>query len=258
MRLLLVCVFCMAACEPAMAGLSGSDDFNDNAMDPLKWSVFMGDLLSETNSRLEYAGGSGEVLGVWKWEKNSGSYIQDWSISLDVVNAVEESGLADQDVNYGFLVWNTSPNDNLFSVEFKVGDDAGGTHPFRYIETAAEKNNVNVLDHQTPLSADAARLQISFDASAKVFSGSYDTGSGWALLTSINIAGWGLTDSDTFTAAVYSSSRNVTPGSGEVFGDNFAAIPEPGALGLIMLSGGGLLFARHIQDRRKSRSWPTE
>ena len=53
-----------------------------------------------------------------------------------------------------------------------------------------------------------------------------------------------MTDSDVFTAVVYSFSSDVSPASGEVYADNFVAIPEPGTLGLLGVAAGGLLLAR--------------
>ena len=108
-------------------------------MDTSKWSTFPDSSLKETNNRLENAGGSGEVVGGWQWELNSGSYTHDWSISIDVVNALAETSLSNQEIDFGLIALNTAPDDNLFSVAFIVGDDAGGS--YRYIETEAENNN---------------------------------------------------------------------------------------------------------------------
>ena len=134
----IVCCCCLVFCSTAAANLYGSDDFNDNVRDPAKWSVLFGDTLNETNGRLELAGGSGETGAAWRWDLNNGSYAQDWSAELSLFNSTDETALSNQEVSMGFVAYHGSPNDNLFSVALSVGDDAGGSNPYRVISTQAE------------------------------------------------------------------------------------------------------------------------
>jgi hypothetical protein len=240
---------CMVFCSTAAANLSGSDDFNDNVMDPAKWSVLFGDALNETNGRLEYSGGSGETGAAWIWELNQGSYAQDWIAALSLFNSIGETALSNQEVSMGFVAFNGSPSDNLFSIALSIGDDAGGSNPYRLISTQAEVGNVQVLDHEAATTADALRLQIAFNASTKVLTSYYDSGDGLTVLTNYSIGSWGMTDSDVFTIALYGDSIDVTPISGEVYGDDFAVIPEPGTLALLGVALGGMLLARR-RDRK--------
>ena len=207
-------------------------------MDPAKWSVLFGDGLNETNNRLELSG----FGGAWIWELNSGSYVQDWSMSIDVVNSGDATTLSNREVEYGFLALTT--NDYSFSAQLVVGDDAGGSNPYRHIGTDAENDTGNVLAHEMDTTATSLRLQISFDSSAKVFTSYYDSGGGLTALTNYNVSAWGMSDSDVFTIAVFGIGTGVSPASGEVFGDNFVAIPEPSTLGLLGVAAGGLFLAR--------------
>jgi len=249
MKTLIVCFFSMVFCTSALANLHGSDDFNDNVMDPVRWSVGLGDSLTETNSRLEYSGGFGEAGGAWLWELNSGSYVQDWAVSLDVDNSVDEATLSDQQIHFGLIALNPETADNTFSVGLSVADDAGGSGPRRYIGTQADVNQEWVFSHEEETTETSLQLKISFDASAKVLTSYYDSGSGLTALTNFHVGSWGMTDSDVFTLAIYGDSTDVTAVSGEVFGDNFAAIPEPGTLALLGVALAGMLLARR-KDRK--------
>ena len=235
-------IYCLGLliCSSSQANLSGSDDFNDNTMDPANWSILFGDGLNETNNRLELSG----FGGAWIWELNSGSYVQDWTVSLDVVNSVEESAMSNQETGFGFGAYTPGPFDNNFSVSLTAGDDAGGSSPYRRILTEAEDSHAQVLDHAVDTTTTLLQLQISFDASAKVFTSYYDSGGGLTALTNYNVSTWGMTDSDVFTIAIFGESLDASPASGEVYGDNFVAIPEPGTLGLLGVAAGGLLLAR--------------
>jgi hypothetical protein len=230
-------------CSSSLANLSGTDDFNDNVMDPAKWAVQFGDPLTETNSRLQYSGGSGAVQEMLAWIANKGSYVNNWSVSIDTFISVDETSLYDQFVNYGLGVV-PPPLNTIFSLELRVGEDQGGSNPYRHAVTAFDNGEAEVFQHQFPLSSDSVRLQISFDASAKVLTSHYDTGGGMTVLTNYDTSTWGMADSDEFTIVVFGWSQDVSPASGEVFGDNFEAIPEPGTLGLMAVAVGGLLLTR--------------
>ena len=90
MKTALVVVAVLALCCPgAEALLSGSDDFNDNIRDTDKWLIweFGNGLLHETNGRLEFTStGTGYEQDAWLWDYNTGSYNENWSVTLDVRN----------------------------------------------------------------------------------------------------------------------------------------------------------------------------
>jgi hypothetical protein len=239
---------CIAFCSSASANLFGSDDFNDNVMDASKWSVFMGTSLSETNSRLEYTSpDQPETVGVWMWELNDASYVQDWTIYLDAFNAIDESSLSDQSISFGILAFFNDPG-VYFDVNLQVGDDAAGGNPYRVISTEVESPVSGGIDYAIPITADSARLQISFDAATKEFTGYYDIGGGQIVTTNFNTADWGMTDTNLFTIVIYGLSTDLEVASGEVYGDNFVAVPEPGTLILLGIALTGLLMARR-RDR---------
>ena len=241
-------IYCLGLliCSSSEANLYGSDDFNDNVMDPSKWSAASdaGASLSEVNSRLEYAGGgTGYVVAYRAWIQNTGSYVNDWSVLLDVINTVDESSLSNQEVDYWIgIVTPSLPG--IFALEFSVGDDGGGSSPYRQIETTYDDGDNEIFHHHVPTALDSVRLQISFDASAKVFTSYYESGGGMMALTNYDVSTWGMSDSDEFIAVVGGGATDASVVSGEVYGDNFAAIPEPGTLGLLAVAAGGLLLAR--------------
>lgn len=241
---------CMAVCGAVRADLSGSDNFNDNVRDPAKWSVFMGDSLNETNHRLEFTCDDGpEVVGVWEWVLNGAGYAQSWSISLDAHSSIDENSLSNQSISFGLLAFFNDPG-VYFDVNLQVGDDAAGGNPYRIVSTEAESSTGPGLDYGIPISADNTALQLSFDAGTKDFTGWYDTGGGMTAATNFNTGSWGMTDSDLFTVVIYGLSSDLAVASGEVYGDNFAAVPEPGTSGML-LAGGTLLASLHLRKRRR-------
>jgi len=242
----LICI-CFAACSiNVLAHLSGSDNFPDPVLYPSKWLAVAdaGASISEVNSRLEYAGGGAGYVGAHSvWIQNTGSYVGDWSVSLDVINTVDESSLSNQEIDYWIGIA-TPSLPGIFALEFSVGDDGGGSSPYRQIETTYDDGDNEIFHHHVPTALDSVRLQISFDASAKVFTSYYDSGGGMMALTNYDVSTWGISDGDEFIAVVGGGSMDASVVSGEVYGDNFEAIPEPGTLGLLIVGAGGLLLAR--------------
>ncbi len=218
----IVCYCLLLVVHTAAADLNGSDDFDDDVIDSSKWAGLFGTWLIETNSRLEYIGGAGEVVEGLEWIANKGSYTNDWRVSIDVLISIDENALMNQSIQFILVAWYDSVDDNL-SVEFEVGDEGGGTQPYRYIRTDVEDGGAVVLDEPIAFASDSARLWISFDASTKVLTSYYDAGGGMTVLTNYDVSDWGMTDTDKFTLAMAFESVDLSSVSGEVYADNFYA-----------------------------------
>ena len=143
----------------------------------------------------------------------------------------------------GILAFYSDPG-VYFDVNLQIGDDAAGGNPYRIISTEVESSTGGGIDYGIPVSALSAGLHISFYAASKDFTGYYDIGGGLTVTTNFNTDAWGMSDGDVFTVVIYGLSSGLSISSGEVFGDNFVAVPEPGTLGLLGVAAGGLLFAR--------------
>lgn len=258
MKACLTVAICMA-CGCAMANFYGVDDFNDNSMDGAKWSVSQGGVTGdfvEKNSRLEYDYGTSGSTAVWAWEGNSGSYTEDWSISIDQYNGLDESTFGDDaqsEVYFGLQLASEADSNDKFSLgRNRVKSvDEGNTTLSHWISTSAKVNNVGQLEERTEITSDLITLRIDFDSQTKVLSSYYDVGAGFVAQTNFNVGSWGMADTDEFSLMVYSGTGGtVSPvNSGDVYADNFVAIPEPSVIALLGLFGGGMAVSRRMLRR---------
>ena len=214
------------------ANLNGSDDFNDNSKDPLRWGADIfsgGGIFTEVNQRLEYTT-SGTVnpddLIARPWVLNSGSSTQNWEVQIDLHVLSPSFALTDgQQVFLGLIAFAGDLNNRLdiqfgkdfreFTNDFRAGFGANGVgFPYVHARTAAT----------------FAALRIAFDANSKVLSCFYDAngadcGYSWTLLRADEVGtNWGLTSTSAITVAVLGQD-NLTAlvSSNNVFADNFRA-----------------------------------
>src|ERR1035437_5593655 len=105
MRHLMLAVAVVASCgSPALAALSGSDNFNDNTKDTSKWGADTtagAGVLTETNGRLEFNNGgisnpSGDIA-LRPWILNSVTYAEAWNAQVDLgLSGVTSASIFDQ------------------------------------------------------------------------------------------------------------------------------------------------------------------
>ena len=219
----------LIACNQTLANFSGGDTFNDNSMDTAKWTNFVaeaGTSLSEANGRLEF-----EATGVgvnrshaWKWIANTGSYTNDWIISVDTVNQLDENLISSSsnETWFGCGVYFGSFS-NSFSIDRNKGNDGFGYH-----DIVAEGSIADVSQFKEYRTAtnDDISFSIAFHADTKTLSCSYDQGGGSVHFTHMDVSAWGMTDTDVFEPYIYGGSRGVVVGSGDVYADNFTAASD--------------------------------
>jgi hypothetical protein len=201
------------------ANLIGSDDFNDNSVDPA-WTVFFADpgpAFTETNQRLEYTNPSGEKYIGWRWYGNVLSAAQDWAIEIDFAWLVDFGSLGagqDADFQLGF----ETPTDGfglkfivdqfgfaLLTQEFDIATDTTVFSDYQYIGTAASQ----------------ITMRVSFDADTETFTSAYSTGGCFTTLTNRSVSSWGLSAADVLIPIIGIDNVNVPVAAGEAFADNF-------------------------------------
>jgi len=236
-----------------LAGLNGSDDFNDNSKDATWWGTdFISGVgsLTETNGRLEYTTTgvpTAADFAVRPWILNFGSYTQDWEVQIDI--SMPQLTLAPtQFVSLGLFVFpGTNINvayTNRFYADF---DQDGSDHEFK-CQVAVNTSNIH-LGVQSSVSTSAA-VRVAFDATTKVLAAYYDEdgpvcGYSWKLLGSTNIsAGWNLTSTNVFGVSIMGNSGFTSiASSNNVFGDNFrASSGKTPNLGISLATGRVVLF----------------
>ncbi len=223
----------------------GTDDFNDNSMDSDKWFAASSGL-TETGGRLEYSKGTG--FASWGWDQNEGSYLQDWSVEIDVYSALSPSGWTDQAVMFGLDLQGPNPPADRFELWFEIGNETG-FGDYRSVFAQAGNDGDSEVEFAMG-SNNSVKLGLSFNAATKLVSAAYDIGSGYVGLTTFDASDWNWTaELDTFSLYVNGSS-DVSISSGDIYGDNFAAVPEPATALLMGITGLGLLIKKRLSWRR--------
>ncbi|VGO13825.1 hypothetical protein PDESU_02382 [Pontiella desulfatans] len=221
----------LMACGSTLANFSGGDDFNDNIMNSGNWTNFVNEVgtsFTETNGRLEFqATGVGiDRSNAWKWKANAGSYTNDWTVSITTVNQLNENLIpsGSNETWLGIGVYFNSFS-NSFGIDRNKGNNGFGYHD---IVTEGGTNGVSQFKEYQAASSDEISFTISFDASAKTISSSYDQGAGSVVNKTMNITPWGMGNSDVFEVFIYGGSRGVVVNSGDVYADNFTATSDEG------------------------------
>jgi hypothetical protein len=250
---LAVCLLSISAAAPRSGAvtLAGSDDFDDNLVDPALWGADSGSgTFSETNQRLEYTvSPAADALPIRPWILSPASYDEDWSIQLDIHVGNVSLPSDGQDLLLGFGVTNGASVAAL-NIEFEnlSGTLLRGFHAVN--EGLGGSPEVMVASTTTD---GAGRL--TFDGVTKELRYWYDEdgstgGDPWTLFQTVDLdapgTDWGLSIGANLSIVIFAESHGIAVASGDAFGDNFSVIPEPGTGLLVMTGLLALAFRRRI------------
>jgi hypothetical protein len=199
----------------------GTDDFNDNSMDPALWGldeVKGQGQLSEINGRLEYTTtGSGTNLDSSDRPlRRRFPYSEPWTIQIDATNTTSGS----QWSSFGINV--ESSKDGGDSVEVELAASS--------MVWAELYNNGESIDGVPGFGfSTSTPIRMSFNNVSKVITVSGWSGAAWVDFGTFGVsasgggsinADWGLTDADYFKAYVFGYSESMDINSGDLYGDN--------------------------------------
>ena len=211
----------------------GTDNFNDNSMDPALWGldeVKGQGQLSEVNDRLEYTTtGSGTNLDSSDRPlRRRFPYNAPWSIQIDATNTTSASG--GQWSSFGINV--ESSKDGGDSVEVELAASS--------MVWAELYNNGESIDGVPGFAPSTSTpIRMSFNNLTKVITVSGWSGATWNDFGTFGVsasgggsinADWALTDADYFKAYVFGYSESMDINSGDLYGDNLGetgGIPLP-------------------------------
>ena len=234
--LAIVALFLCVLSVASRADFSGSDSFASGSNWTLYSSTGTGIIsFSGTVNRADWlVSGSGSLATqqVRKWNVNTGSYSNDWSVEVGVhLNRLALATILD----FGSLtleVVNTSNTNSRFNAS--IGRYLAGVNSAYnssissslYYASVNKYSGVGVASGLTD-----ATLKISFDSITKTLTSFYrngaQAGAPWKKILSVLIASdaqtWGMSDSDTF-AVMISGAAGPTPiASGSAYFTNFVA-----------------------------------
>ncbi len=243
-----------AATRSGAVTLAGSDDFDDNLVDPALWGADLGSgTFSEINQRLEYTvSPAADALPIRPWILSPASYDEDWSIQLDIHIGNVLLPSDGQDLLLGIAITN-GPSTAALNIEFEniAGTLLRGFHAVN--EGLGGGPEVMVASTTT----DGAG-QLTFNGVTKELRYWYDDdgstgGYAWTLFQTVDLdspgTDWGLSTGANLSIVIFAESHGIAVASGDAFGDNFSVIPEPASAwllgaGLLVLGGSRRMAAR--------------
>lgn len=251
-RKILVTVLLLAGlCRVANANFSGSDNFS-GSVDASKWgsdTLLSGSLaqFTQSNQHLYFSnvgstGGTDQV--VHPWIANTGSYTQNWSLQLDV-NIPQFSLTGGQEISMGLAVLNSADNNDVLVINFQQDPQTPNSI---FVSGLNTDTGSAIYEQRTASEITSASVAINWNAATDSLTTSYNTGSGWSILTTQNITSsgsnnWGMNSSSTFEAAIVGFAiDNQLSTSNNVYISNFQAVPEPSSLVVYGLEGFALLW----------------
>ena len=210
----------------------GTDDFNDNSMDPALWGldeVKGQGQLNEINGRLEYStsgSGTNEDSSDRPLRRRF-PYNTSWEIKLDVTNTASVVGR--QWGSFGINIESSLDGEDEIEVELAASS---------MVWSEFHENGNYIGDASGFVPSTTTTIRMSFNSVTKVFTVSYFNGT-WIDFGTFGVNGsggfngnanWGLTNSDYFKAYIFGYSMGIAVTSGEIYGDNFqetGGVPLP-------------------------------
>ena len=201
-----------------------SDDFNGGTNS--NWTPFLSELgkaFTPANDVLEYTSGTGpdEDSTAWIYDTDALSYMQDWSVAVDISNFIDTSTLTNGQEAYCTLVAGSDDLQNLMLLENYIEQD------FSEIFFGMDTNGVeDVLNVSIETTAQQMALKISFDAKRKLLTSAYSLGGAYIVVTNFSTADWGFANTDTFLTEISFGTETLAISLGEVHADNFRIYGE--------------------------------
>lgn len=246
-------------CHFASAATSSTDNFNDNSLSGSQWTntLLLNNLqASETNSRLEFTT-TGPATGFTDnlyhlRATQQYSYTSDWSVQLDtyVSNIHADFGLSNWGASLGLTIGNSGDPSDTASISLSDYLLNAKTYEIDLQTDGREVANSSVEPARGTSFADLGAVKVQWDSANTTLELLYDGdgsvgGYNWTAAASYDLAGgdtqWKMDANDYFHVAISSQLDQTTNGgaislnSGDIFADNFTAVPEPSSSALIMI-----------------------
>ncbi len=231
----------------------GSDDFNDNSIDPSKWtSITAGGTvqLREANGTLQcqdiIGTNSGDNWSALGWI-HPFPFTASWKVMVDTSLP---SGLIPLTQGLGWMqlfIGVRNINDTADSLSMNLERSNENNLELAKFTAGKETNDTGLFEISSVTTSTFASLQIGWDATLQQFNFSYDPDGGqdgFINLGSVGIADWNTTTGDTFEVGIGFGSEAVdTNWDSGIYMDNFNAVAEPGSI-LLCVFGGAWLIRR--------------
>lgn len=235
--LIRVLMICSAMVFPAQAGIKGEDDFNDNSLDPTKWTGPLNTgqgTIEETGGRLEFVPPVKPTnpfeQSILFWGKNAPDLKSNWNVTLDLTNSFVPK------------VERLDPYEVLHnSAEVSLSITAGsGSVAVKFVSEKFEDDAFNgiscdISGEDEPirqeLDGNTAAVKIAYDHGTRRFTIYYDStgalgGYFWVPLGSASVDSWGVANGETAGVTLsmgYSGDKVHAPSQGDLSADNFRA-----------------------------------
>lgn len=209
---LVLCVFVSTTaltCHQALADFAGGDSLASPSSNWQPVNPSGNGKLVFQNSRLEYLVKSPttEDKSILRWTRNKGSYTRSWSIQVDVhLDTVSLNSGAYTNLNFGVV--NSADYNQGYFIALDRYRERG--NPGNYVSgVEADTADEQLKNAYAKSTATDVTLRVHFDSDAETITGSWSAGAAWKYFAPIDISGWNMGDSDTFTAALIGAGGGI-------------------------------------------------
>lgn len=224
----------------ASAQFGGVDDFADNSVDMLRWTVlapFGGGLLEESQEALRFnASGSGSQFQYYAW--TDASYDQDFELYFRVANTTMPESITE----FGGIGVEIYPAGSIMTrLNVRLGSYfVNNFGPSRDVLANLYNGSASIPTipvQPATVFPKAAAIRVAFDSAAKVFTVYYDAnptdGVQWTQLSTFGVDGdsdgainfdFGMSGGSQFDVFAYARTDNLTAEAGDLILDDFQAV----------------------------------